>query len=165
MFLFFSPFSSQPGSHYQRFNRDAQECSPPPSDHLHHHGNIYPGNADTDRVIQDCADGCSSVSALNLNSQHDFTKPFFTREVPGYDFPCQNPYGRYGFFPSMLYTLKYDFWARRIRVDWLSHEPCFVWRFCVIRCRKIFRVQIWYEKHRFSAGSFDFSTNFQNKKA
>ena len=48
----------------------------------------------------------------------------------------------------------YDFSARRIRVDWLSHEPCFVWRFCVIGCRKIFRVQIWYKKHGFSAGSF-----------
>ena len=28
-----------------------------------------------------------------------------------------------------------------------------------------FRVQIWYEKHGFSAGSFDFGTNFQNIKA
>ena len=27
------------------------------------------------------------------------------REVPGYDFPCQNPYGRYGFFPGMLHTI------------------------------------------------------------
>ena len=57
------------------------------------------------------------------------------------------------------------FFGTRIRVDWLSYEPCFVWRFCVIGCRKIFRVQIWYEKHRFFAGSFDFGTNFQNKKA
>ena len=36
-----------------------------------------------------------------------------------------------------------------IRVDWLSHEPCFVWRICVGGCRKIFCVQIWYEKHGF----------------
>ena len=57
------------------------------------------------------------------------------------------------------------FFGTRIRVDWLSYEPCFIWRFCVIGCRKIFRVQIWYEKHRFFAGSFDFGTNFQNKKA
>ena len=27
------------------------------------------------------------------------------REVPGYDFPCQNPYGRYGFFPGVLHTI------------------------------------------------------------
>ena len=57
------------------------------------------------------------------------------------------------------------FFGTRIRVDWLSYEPCFVWRFWVIGCRKIFRVQIWYEKHRFFAGSFDFGTKFQNKKA
>ena len=55
------------------------------------------------------------------------------------------------------------FFGTRIRVDWLSYEPCFVWRFCVIGCRKIFRVQIWYEKHRFFAGSFDFGTNFKKK--
>ena len=27
------------------------------------------------------------------------------REVPGYDFPCQNPYGRYGFFRGVLHTI------------------------------------------------------------
>ena len=27
------------------------------------------------------------------------------REVPGYDFPCQNPCGRYGFFPGVLHTI------------------------------------------------------------
>ena len=26
-------------------------------------------------------------------------------EVPGYDFPCQNPCGRYGFFPGVLHTI------------------------------------------------------------
>ena len=27
------------------------------------------------------------------------------REVPGYDFPCQNPCGRYGFFPGVLHKI------------------------------------------------------------
>ena len=30
---------------------------------------------------------------------------YVIREVPGYDFPCQNPYGRYGFFPDVLHTI------------------------------------------------------------
>ena len=30
---------------------------------------------------------------------------FNIREVPGYDFPCQNPYGRYGFFRGVLHTI------------------------------------------------------------
>ena len=91
----------------------------------------------------------------------NFYMKYHIREVPGYDFPCQNPYGRYGFFPGVLHTI----FRHGESVYWLSYEPCFVWRFCVIGCRKIFRVQIWYEKHGFSAGSFDFGTNFQNKKA
>ena len=27
------------------------------------------------------------------------------REVPGYDFPCQNPYGLHGFFRGVLHTI------------------------------------------------------------
>ena len=30
---------------------------------------------------------------------------FDNREVPRYDFPCQNPYGRYGFFRGVLHTI------------------------------------------------------------
>ena len=48
--------------------------------------------------------------------RHGFVKTksgLAIREGPGYYFPCQNPYGRYGFFRCA----PYDFSARRIRVD------------------------------------------------
>ena len=35
----------------------------------------------------------------------DLTSQTHIREVPGYDFPCQNPWGRYGFFPGELHTI------------------------------------------------------------
>ena len=37
----------------------------------------------------------------DIRQQNNFRGPTDNREVPGYDFLCQNPYGRYGFFCSI----------------------------------------------------------------